>query len=84
MWRKTLGKIADTMFSVPAGSYLWPAGMHETLKIALLAPLLPSSPWSVQRSEQVDNWTSEMCNLPNQTRRPFLSKMREFWLKKTW
>jgi hypothetical protein len=84
IWRKTLGKIADTMFTVPVGSYLWPAGMFEPLMIAFLAPLLPSSPWSVRRSEQVDNWTSEMCNLPNQTRRPFRSKMREFWLKKTW
>jgi hypothetical protein len=84
MWRKTLGKIADTMFSVSAGSDLWPAGMFQPLTIAFLSSLLPSSLWTVRRSEQVDKWTSEMCNLPNETRQPFRSKMREFWLKKTW
>jgi hypothetical protein len=32
-WRKTLGNISDTMFSISARSYLWPAAMFEPLTI---------------------------------------------------
>jgi len=83
-WRKTLGKVADTMFSMTAGSYLWPTVMFEPLTIAFLAPLLSSSPWSVRRSEHVAAWTSQMRKVQYENRRPFRSKMREFWSKKTW
>ena len=83
-WRKTLGKVADSMFSMSAGSYLWPTAMFEALTIAFLSPLLTSSPWSVRRSEHVDAWAAQMCSMQYQNRRSFRSKMREFWSKTTW
>ena len=43
-WRKSLGKIADLMFVVRAGSRLWSADMLESLTIAFVQPLLSRSP----------------------------------------
>jgi hypothetical protein len=83
-WRKALGKIADTMFSISARSYLWPAAMFKPLTIAFLSSPLSSSPWTIRRSNQVGRWTSEICALQSDTRRAFRDKMREFWTKTTW
>ena len=52
-WRKTLGKIADTMFTVKAGSSIWPTDMLEPLTIAFVKPLLSQSPWKVGRLPSV-------------------------------
>jgi hypothetical protein len=83
-WRKTLGKVADSMFSMSAGSYLWPQAMFEPLTIAFLRPLLTTSLWSVWRSNLIKDWTDEMCSLQYENRKAFRSKMRQFWSKTAW
>jgi hypothetical protein len=83
-WRKTLGKIADTIFSISPRSYLWPAEMFEPLTITFFSSPLLSSPYTIRRSDQVDRWTSEMCALQSEPRQSFRDKMREFWTKTTW
>ena len=40
-WRKSLGKIADTMFTLKAGLCVWSLSMLEPLTVAFVAPLLP-------------------------------------------
>ena len=42
-WRKILGKISDTMFTIKAGTCLWSTDMFEPLTISFLKPLLSKS-----------------------------------------
>ena len=44
-WRKKLGKLVDTMFSLKAGCFVWPTGMFESLTIAFVKSFLPQPPW---------------------------------------
>ena len=39
MWRKSLSKDADVMFTVQVGQYFWDNSQHEPLIIALVLPL---------------------------------------------
>lgn len=48
MWRKKLGKIADVIFNAKSGVCIWPSSCHEPLTIALICPLLSSSPWTIK------------------------------------
>ena len=59
-WRKTLGKIADTVFTVKPGSSIWPTEMLEPLTIAFVKPILSHSPWKVIRLPAVVKWESNM------------------------
>ena len=52
-WRKILGKIADTMFTIKAGTCLWPTDMFEPLTIAFIKLLLSTSAWKVNRLSSV-------------------------------
>jgi hypothetical protein len=53
-WRKQLSKLADVLVTVPVGSKVWPPEMHEpTIVIALICPLLTSSPWQVRDTKLV-------------------------------
>lgn len=60
MWRKKLGKIADVIFNVKSGVCVWPLSCHEPLTIALVCPLLSSSPWTVKRCGLSQRRISEM------------------------
>jgi hypothetical protein len=46
-WQKHLSKVADVMFTVPVGSMLWGAHMHEPVVVTLICPLLQYRPWQV-------------------------------------
>ena len=47
-WRRKLGKVADVVFNVPVGSFVWSTNQHEPLIIGLICPLLFSRPWQVR------------------------------------
>ena len=80
-WRKTLGKIADTMFTIKAGTFLWPSDMYEPLTIAFVKPFLSKSPWKVGRLQTVVEWERDVreVQFENQTR--VRNHMRKFWKK---
>ena len=39
LWRKSLGKDMDVMFTVQVGKHLWASSQHEPLIVALVLPL---------------------------------------------
>jgi hypothetical protein len=49
-WRKQLMKVADAIFVIPVGCDCWPSNMHEPVVVALICPLLCSSPWQVKET----------------------------------
>ena len=78
-WRKTLGKIADTSFTVKPGSSIWPFEMLEPLTIAFVKPLLPHSPWKHSRLPIVAEWESEMYTMQPRYLKDVRDHMRKFW-----
>ena len=78
-WLKTLGKVADSVFSFKAGSSIWDENMFEPLRIAFVKPLLVRPPFKVGRSTSVGEWESNMSNM--QWQNPWLVRchMRKFW-----
>jgi hypothetical protein len=78
-WRKRLAKVADAMFTVPVGSHLWGAQMHEPVVIALICPLLHSRPWQVRDTPIVAQLRDNVSGVWS----PDLSRewrgLREFW-----
>lgn len=46
-WRKSLGKITDTMSTLKVGYCVWNSSMLEPLMIAFVKPLFSSAPWKV-------------------------------------
>jgi len=50
---KQLSKLADVLVTVPVGSKVRPPEMHEPIVIALICPLLTSSPWQVRDTKLV-------------------------------
>ena len=57
---KTLGKIADTMFTVKPRSFIWPTEILEPLTIAFIKPLLSHSPWKHSKLPSMATWESDM------------------------
>jgi len=55
-WRKSLGKISDSMFSLKAGCVIWDACMYEPLTVSFVKPLLSSAPWKAKHLPEVDKW----------------------------
>jgi hypothetical protein len=55
-WRKQLGKLADTLFTIKEKTCIWRKGMHEPLTIAFVCPLLSISLWKASRLDRVVNW----------------------------
>ena len=47
IWRKTLGKMADLLFTLPCGHPCWGANQHEPLIVALCLPLLHCRLWTL-------------------------------------
>ena len=58
-----MGKIADTMFTLKAGSVVWDSSMLEPLTIAFVAPLLSRAPWKAGRLPNMVRWEREMCSV---------------------
>ncbi|KAL7580594.1 hypothetical protein ACA910_003715 [Epithemia clementina (nom. ined.)] len=48
-WRKKLGRVADIVFTLPVGSFLWPTSQHEPSIVAFVCPFYTSSPWQLKR-----------------------------------
>ena len=49
LWQKMLGKCADLLFSLPAGSSdVWDLSQHEPLTIAVMFPLSSEQPWKMR------------------------------------
>ena len=81
IWRKQLSKLADAGVTVKAGNQIWPKEMFEPLTIALIAPLLSTSPWKQGRTTRVENWEDYMQALPTNSTQAFRTGMRKFWLQ---
>ena len=81
VWRKQLGKIADTQFSLVQGSTHWPIIMFEPLTIALLKPLLCHSPWKAGKSPHVEKWKDKMHGVSWSDPKTLRSHMRKLWLQ---
>ena len=79
VWRKQLGKIADTQFSLAQGSTHWPEDMFEPLTIALLKPLLPCRPWKAGRTTFVENWKQKVHDVSWNGAETLRDHMRKFW-----
>jgi hypothetical protein len=80
-WRKTLGKVADAMFTLPVGSPIWPNNMHEPLVVALICPLLSSRPWRVRGSPWMVEFEDSMRGVWSGDLNSQRSDMRKFWLR---
>ena len=78
-WRKMLGKIADSMFTIKAGTCLWPTDMFEPLTIAFIKPLIPSRPWKVGRLLSVVEWESNVREVQFKDKATVRRHMRKFW-----
>ncbi len=48
LWRRTLSKICDLIFTVPIGSDLWAFSQHEPLIVGVCLPLSRHSPWKLR------------------------------------
>ena len=83
-WRKSLGKIADFMFTFAVGSSVWEASMFEPLTFCFVAPLLESRPWKMSRIGRMEKWTKQVSVLqwgdPGILRR----HLRKFWNEERW
>jgi hypothetical protein len=82
LWRKRLYKLADLVFSIPAGyrTGLWSMNMYEPLTIGILLPFLPIAPWSRRRSPpilEVERKLHEVWKDPQGDERVVL---RELWI----
>ncbi|KAL7560166.1 hypothetical protein ACA910_016595 [Epithemia clementina (nom. ined.)] len=55
-WRKKLGRIADVIFTIPVGLFLWDTAEHGPVIVALILPLLNCRPWQYKRERA---WVDE-------------------------
>jgi len=62
-WRKRLGKVADIMVTLPAGSSIWGSDMHEPVTVAFILPLLSVSPWQVRRAPFAEDFKKAVSGL---------------------
>ena len=74
VWRKQLGKIADTQFSLSQGSTHWPEEMFEPQTI-----LLPCRPWKASRTTFVENWKQKVHDVSWNGAETLRDHMRKFW-----
>ena len=59
-WRKTLGKIADLMFTLKVGSCVWNLLLLEPLTVAFVLSLLSSALWKADQLPSMVDWEREM------------------------
>ena len=62
-WLKTLGKVADSVFSFKVGSSIWDDNVFEPLMIAFVKPLLVRPPFKVRQAPSVGEWERNMPNM---------------------
>ena len=63
-WRKQLGKICDTVFTVPLGTTFWDSSQFEPLLIGIYIPLLPHRPWRFRRTKYLERMERLLSELP--------------------
>ena len=80
-WRKILGKISDTMFTIKAGSFIWPSDMYEPLTIAFVKPFLSKSLWKVGQLQSVVEWERDVREVQFKDKTLVRNHMRKFWKK---
>jgi hypothetical protein len=80
-WRKTLGKVADAMFTIPVGCSIWPCNMHKPLVVALICPLLSCRPWKVKGSPWMVELEDSLRGVWSGNLQAQRSHMRKFWLR---
>jgi hypothetical protein len=80
-WRKTLGKVADAMFTLPVGCPIWPSSMHEPLVVALICPLLSTRPWKVRGSPWMVEFEDKMRGVWSDNLQAQRSHLRKFWMR---
>jgi hypothetical protein len=78
-WRKQLSKLADVLVTVPVGSNVWPSEMHESIVIALIYPMLTSSPWQVRDTELVAEFTDSVRGVWSADCPRERAALRTFW-----
>jgi hypothetical protein len=80
-WRKQLGKLADTSFTIKATENgTWEKDMLEPLTIAFVRPLLSSRPWKAGRLNRVSTWKGNLREMRWDNPRDVRNHMRKFWL----
>lgn len=52
-WRRSLGKAADLVFQINAGTTFWPEEMFEPLTIGIVFPFLSSKPWQCKHTPKM-------------------------------
>lgn len=78
-WRKKIGKIADSIFTLIAGCKVWPSHMFESLMVAFVTPFLFGPPWRVRHLPEVDRWKKSGSALQWNNTSDFRHHMRKFW-----
>lgn len=78
-WRKRLAKVSDAMFTVPVGSFLWGAEMHEPVVVSLICPLLPSRPWQVRNTDLVDELRNQVSGVWSDDLNREWTGLRQLW-----
>jgi hypothetical protein len=81
IWRKKLYKMADLLFTLPAGARSsWPMNMFEPLVVGILLPFLPAAPWSRRSTKQVLAVESQMRGVWSTSEGDECSILRKLWL----
>ena len=79
-WRKRLGRVADVVFTVPVGSFVWGSEQHEPLIVGLIFPLLQCRPWKVKFDVgRVESFVGGLSGLWASGKGDVRNHMREFW-----
>jgi hypothetical protein len=80
-WRKQLGKLSDTMFTITAWNRgVWSKQMYEPLMIAFVRPLLSTRPWKAGRLDRMSKWERDMHEVQGKDSRAIRNHMRKFWV----
>lgn len=78
-WRKSLGKLSDIYWTIPANTPLWPKNMHEPLTLAFAAPILSRKPWSIKRSKWLVDCGESLPRMFHGSKRDGGNYLRKFW-----
>lgn len=78
-WRRKLGKIADSMFTLKAGCFVWFNTMYESLTVDFVKLLLSKPPWKVRYLPEVDNWERSVSAVQWSSKKCIRHHMRKFW-----
>ena len=79
MWRKSLNKIADSIFYVSPGSKsFWSCDMHEPLIIVFILPFSRSAPWQRKATEPILELERELRSVWDDKNRDEGSILRKF------